>query len=308
MIFLKETTPHLPIEQTARGGPVRLGLVAIQTSEMFELPDVSYVTIPIWDVNTDHITPGKNVLVMWKITNGLSPVSSDAVYTNLNSLFLSEEWIRSSSPDYWNIYSSGRWSVMPSGFNAQGVYTWQGLPLASKPSLYNPIGHGGHVGVLYFNNWNGDPIRIPGSFGRNGGYIEWLLAAEVVGSVIYPTRIVTSLSDGILKKITKTTSGIVTAANISDHPVNKGKIPIKSDDDLTIPDTLNAVDEETSVILMPCGIDSFSEVNVIRFYRPGSAIPIVAYNYTGPRGFAGGLVTGQAFDASIDFAQTRRVA
>ena len=54
MICLKDSTPQLPIEQKSRGGPVRLGLVGVQSAEQFELPDVSYVSIPIWDVGTDH--------------------------------------------------------------------------------------------------------------------------------------------------------------------------------------------------------------------------------------------------------------
>ena len=307
MIFLKNTTPYLPREQMDRGGPLTLQLMDLLAASDFVLPDQSRVSLPVWDIDDSHLTEGRGVVVMWKVADGFGAVDAGAVYNNFNSNYRNSDWIESRSPIFWDRYSSGRWSVQnyPEYANA---LTWGMVPVTAPQGVYNARSFGGHTGMIYVPSWDGSPLHLAGSFGSGGSWLEWMVCAEVVGSPIYPTRPLTGLNDGVMKKITKTTSGIAYASRVSDNPVLDGTLSFVNDPDVTIAATLNACENEDDVILMPTGLDMFDENNPIRWNRPDAAIPVIMYDYTGPGAYGGGLRSGRAFDASIKFIQTRRAA
>ena len=303
MIFAKDDINHLPMEQASRGGPSALGLISLAGTADFQLPSQDQVTIPTWNVPTRD---GRgNYLLLWKVSDGLSAVSASATYENANDPWRNLQYVERFSPDRWNENATGRWSRFPSTADPSEIYTWNRVP-ATRSSWYNPRAGGGHVGLLYFHNIEpANPFILPGTFGENARFLDWLVFAEVIGTPIYPSRTIASQFEAQLKKTTTTTSGLMTAALRSDTRVKRGRLNFANDPDTSIPATLEAAHEEQSVIMFPSGLDTFPEDNPT-MVKPGNAFPAVLFGYTGARGYSGDLQDGRAWSGSISFNQTRR--
>ena len=311
MIFIEDTIPYLPFEQEHYGTPLELGIITPSTplvnglisrggGRVVNLPDDTQMEIPVWDIPVTH----HKLLLMWKVVDNYSVVDPTVRYTVSSSGYNNPDTIGLLSDEHWDKYASGRFSVWDG--NSSGIYTWRKTPLEYARSWYNPIDNGGHVGLLYFENYGEDTIKLPGGFGKNVEFLQWLIIARVIGSPIYPTRALSSPTLSDKKQAVKTTSGKAQAHIKSSDKVFMCRVSFKGDPDMDICQTLEAINPLSRLIMLPCGLDTFSETQYPEFRRPGFARYMTVTTPASIRGYDDGLDTGEAFDASITLTETIR--
>ena len=299
MLFTDDIT-HLPYEQEALAGPMRLGLMTPAPDTItVSLPDGTTMTIPQWIIPN---MPEGNVLLMWKVLDDFTPVDPTVQYSNFRSNYSDPAFIRRVSTWVWDSNASGRFSTNL----GNNIFTWRKASTTMNPSWYNPIVTGGHVGLLHIENHDGSDFLLPGGFGRNAEYVEWLTVAKVIGSPIYPSRTFVKPSYTNTRQVTKTTSGKAHAVIKSEGRVFMGRVNFTAEPDMTIARTLELLDDRERMIIMPCGLDPYAENHAVPYRRPGFAKYITLVKYGGITGYDGGLDDNNAFDSYIEFVETFR--